>query len=329
MLNFFFTPLIISIFVLAIPTIAFEEDSNKINIKYELNASLDELVLNYCNSYDSYTINKLYSEKEILKIDILRTVKLTKPKIIIRNKPLNPNILTNIKTSDKNVSFTNLTEIDLNYLHNSKRQFIRIVLPLIINENQKIISERENLLLLKNKLFQKNTLNINEIKKLKNLSKIYKISFDNNYKYEIIEELLNRIDIIPNSIVLAQAAIESGWGSSRFAKEYNALFGEYTYDNNKGVVPLKRKSGDRHLIKSFNSYNSSVESYFKNINSHFAYSEFRKIRKIMRERNNFSNIKLLIQKLDTYAEDKDYIKTIDSVINKNNFKIFDTKTISF
>ena len=146
---------------------------------------------------------------------------------------------------------------------------------------------------------------------------------------EIIDKLLLRVEMIPNSIVLAQAAIESGWGSSRFAQEYNALFGEYTYDNTKGVIPLERENGETHLIKAFNSYNNSVESYFNNINSHYAYEQFRELRKVMRERNNFSNVTLLVDKLDTYAEDENYIQTIRSVIKNNNFEIFDKKIISY
>ena len=76
----------------------------------------------------------------------------------------------------------------------------------------------------------------------------------NKHKVDIIEELLNKIDVIPNSIVLAQAANESGWVMSRFAQEYNALFGEYTYDFSKGGIPLQREQGKTHFVKSFSSY---------------------------------------------------------------------------
>ena len=100
------------------------------------------------------------------------------------------------------------------------------------------------------------------------------------------------MDVIPNSIVLAQAANESGWGTSRFATEYNALFGEYTYDFSNGVVPLLREEGETHLVKSFESFNKSVQSYFNNLNSHRAYKDFRDVRKIMRNNNNFDDVKL-------------------------------------
>ena len=95
----------------------------------------------------------------------------------------------------------------------------------------------------------------------------------------------------------------------------------------KHNLPLNR--GDTHLIKAFSSYSNSVESYFDNINSHYAYEDFRDIRNIMRKRNNFSNVNLLVNKLSTYAEDENYIKTIRQVIKTNNFAIFDQKTISY
>ena len=327
--KYFFTPLVITILAVSIPTIAFEDDDIKLNIKYELNAELDELILNFCNTYDSYTVNKLYSEKDILKNDKLNIFNKEKILVNIKQKPLNPNILSNIKVRYDENNLTSLTELDVSYLKDNKKKFVRTVLPLIINENQKILSVRNNLLLLKNKLSSNYSLNKSELEILKKLSNSHKIKFNNSHKLDVINNLLKKVDIIPNSIVLAQAAIESGWGSSRFAQDFNALFGEYTYDNDKGVVPLERENGENHLIKAFNSYNSSVESYFNNINSHYAYEQFRELRKVMRERNNFSNVTLLVDKLDTYAEDENYIQTIRSVIKNNNFEIFDKKIISY
>ena len=327
--KYFFTPLVITILALAIPTIAFEDDDIKLSIKYELNAELDELILNFCNTYDSYTVNKLYSEKDILKNDKLNIFYKETILVNIRQKPLNPNILSDINIKYDENNLTNLTELDVSYLKDNKKKFVRTVLPLIINENQKILSVRNNLLLLKNKLSSNYSLNKSELQILKKLSKNHKIKFNNSHKLDVINNLLKKVDIIPNSIVLAQAAIESGWGSSRFAQDFNALFGEYTYDSNKGVIPLDRENGENHLIKAFNSYNSSVESYFNNINSHYAYEQFRELRKVMRERNNFSNVTLLVDKLDTYAEDENYIQTIRSVIKNNNFEIFDKKIISY
>ena len=94
-------------------------------------------------------------------------------------------------------------------------------------------------------------------------------------------------------------------------------------------MPLKRDDGDTHLIKSFSSYDNSVSSYFKNINSHDAYKDFREVRKVMRLKNNFTNVEILISKLISYAEDNNYINNLNLVIENNNFKKFDTKIISY
>ena len=321
-------PIVLVLIALAIPTIAFEEE-NKITVKYKLNANLDEMVLSYCNSYDSYVISKLFSEKDFLKNDNVDILNKNKFVVNIKNKPLNPNIINQIKKNEGLIQLSNFSDVDLNHLSGNKKNFVRTILPIILNENQKILSIRKELLNLKFKLKENKTLDSFDVKNLKKLSKSYNINFDNKHKSEIIDTLLISVDVIPNSIVLAQAAIESGWGSSRFAREYNALFGQYTYDNDAGVVPLKRNYGEKHLIKSFTSYDRSVQSYFRNINSHHAYKDFRKIRKIMRNRNNFSDTNLLVEQLNTYAEDENYIQTIKAVINKNKFNKLDFKTISY
>ena len=275
-------------------------------------------------------INSLYSEKEItLKDPPISEVLVNKLVVKIRPKPINPNILSKIEKKDEISLISTPEDNDFNYLNSNKREFVKTVLPIIIGENQNILLLRSFVIDLKIKLKTFKTLNNNEIQKLKKIAKNYDIDFLNKHKLDLIEEILLKVDIIPNSIVLAQAAIESGWGKSRFAKEYNALFGEYTYDQNKGVVPLKRNLGDKHFIKSFSSYDNSVSSYFKNINSHYAYKKFRHLRNIMRLKNNFSNIDLLVKELHPYAEDNNYIYTLNSVIQKNKFYKFDIKVISY
>jgi len=129
--------------------------------------------------------------------------------------------------------------------------------------------------------------------------------------------------------VLAQAVNESGWGTSRFAKKYNALFGQYTYDEDDGVVPFERDRGKKHLIKNFTSINKSVESYFNNINTHYAYSDFRVFRSKIKDLNVIYNVKELTKYLASYAEDISYVDTINSIIESNNFEQFDLKLLSF
>ncbi len=282
------------------------------------------------NTHTANQINSLYSEKEIiLKDPPVSEVLSEKLFVKIRVKPINPKITSKIKNLNELNNQSSLLNKDFDYLDSNKKDFVKTVLPIIINENQNILMTRSFVKNLKNKLETFRTLENKEIRTLNDIAKNYNIKYLKKHKLDLVNEILFNVDVIPNSIVLAQAAIESGWGSSRFAKEHNALFGEYTYDTEKGVIPLNRDSGKTHLIKSFNSLDSSVKSYFNNINSHYAYREFRDIRKIMRDKNNFSDVNLLVEKLETYAADSNYVNTIRSVIEKNNFKLFDNKTISY
>ena len=282
------------------------------------------------NYLTSFHINNLYSEKEILLKDPPISEELSDKIIVkIKVKPINPNIISKIENKLLLDNITNLSDIDYDHLNKNKRDFVKTVLPIIIKENQNILITRNFVINLRDKLQSTKSLTNNEIRKLNNIAKKYNIKYSNKHKLDLAEEILKNVDIIPNSIALAQAAIESGWGKSRFATQYNALFGEYTYDADKGVIPLQRDYGAKHLIKAFNSYDNSVSSYFNNINSHHAYKDFRAVRNVMRFKNNFSNINLLINNLDSYAEDDNYVNILENVIEKNNFSKFDLKTISY
>jgi len=309
----------ISFLFVSITTTAFEDDkkNNNINIIYKLNANLDDFVLNYCITYDSYTVNRLYSQKKILdeKINLKKT---NKSLVSLKKKPLNPDLIK-LKNTKNNLKVLNqnINEIYLDFLSEYKKDFVKTLLPLISYENQNVLLERSKLDNIKVYLDNNKTLPESDLKFLYKISKKYKLKTKNKHKYDLVKELLDLVDIIPNSIVLAQAANESGWGTSRFATEFNALFGEYTYDYSNGVVPLLREEGEKHLVKMFDSVDKSIQSYFNNLNSHYAYVGFREVRKIMREKNNFSNIKLLVDELDSYAADTNYIETINSIIDVN------------
>ena len=314
----------------SITTTAFEDDQKNNNKKiiYKLNANLDDLVLNYCTTYDSYTVNRLYSQKKILD-EKFKTNKLNKFLVSFKKKPLNPSVFKLInKESKLNIVNQNINDINLDFLSQSKKEFVKTLLPLISYQNQNILLERSKLEELRASLIDYNTLSKTDLKFLNNISKKYRIKTDHQHKYDLVNELLNRVDIIPNSIVLAQAANESGWGKSRFATEFNALFGEYTYDYADGVVPLLREEGEKYLVKTFASVDKSVQSYFNNLNSHYAYEDFRKVREMMREKNNFSNIKLLVEELNSYAADINYITTINAIIDVNKLDKFDAFSYS-
>ena len=323
---FIFTSL--SFLFASITTTAFEDDTkvSSPKIVYKLNADLDDLVLNYCSTYDSYTVNRLYSQKKIIDENSNKRKKIL---VSIKKKPLDPNLVKLInKKENLTIAFKNINELDLDFLSKNKKDFVKTLLPLISYENQNILLERSKLETIKAFLSYNRTLSSSDLNFINRISKKYRFKSRGKHKLDVVNELLELVDVIPNSIVLAQAANESGWGTSRFATEYNALFGEYTYDFSNGVVPLLREEGEKHLVKSFDSFNKSVQSYFNNLNSHRAYKDFRDVRKIMRNNNNFDDVKLLVNELDTYAADEKYIYTINSIIEDNKLDQLDIFTYS-
>ena len=194
-----------------------------------------------------------------------------------------------------------------------KNLFIKIVLPLILQENKKITEDRKKLFKILNKKFNSKT----EARWLKWKFKQYKV--DNSD----ISELKMRMDIIPVSLAIAQAAIESGWGTSRFAIEGNALFGQWTWSN-KGLEPENKDDGKSHKIMQFKILTASVRAYKKNLNTHSGYKEFREARTKLRIEGKELNGLELTKYLHNYAETgKKYTRIIELTINKNSLTDFD------
>ena len=135
-------------------------------------------------------------------------------------------------------------------------------------------------------------------------------------------ELKIRMDIIPVSLAIAQAAKETGWGTSRFALEGNALFGQWTYAAD-GLKPADNTAGD-HKVKKFNILQASVRAYKRNLNSHKVYKNFRSERAKLRERGEKINSLKLVKYLDKYAETgKLYTEILEKIIKQNSLMDFD------
>jgi Bax protein len=138
-----------------------------------------------------------------------------------------------------------------------------------------------------------------------------------------VDELKTKMDIIPASIALAQAAKESGWGTSRFALEGNAIFGQWTW-NGKGIAPLNRDKSKKHKILKFPILRASVKAYKNNLNTHRSYSKFREKRKELREKNNKISGLELTETLDNYAETgSSYTKILEKIIKQNRLADFE------
>ena len=194
-----------------------------------------------------------------------------------------------------------------------KETFIKIVLPLIVAENEKILADREKLKLVSDKKF---TTDI-EKQWLRQKLLEYKV------KKGDIKELSNRIDIVPTSIALAQAAKESGWGTSRFALEGNAIFGQWTWSG-QGISPLNREGNKNHKILKFPILRASVKAYHNNLNTHKSYRKFREKREILREKNKIVSGLDLTDTLNNYAETgSEYIKILNQIIKQNDLSDFE------
>ena len=194
-----------------------------------------------------------------------------------------------------------------------KETFIKIVLPLIVAENEKILDDREKLKLLVEKKFTSDL----EKQWLRQKLLEYKVKKGN------LDELMHRMDVIPVSIALAQAAKESGWGTSRFALEGNAIFGQWTWDG-QGIAPLKRDGDKNHKILKFPILRASVKAYKNNLNTHKSYSKFREKRKSLRSKNKKITGLALTDTLKNYAQTgSEYTKILNQIITQNRLSDFE------
>ena len=195
-----------------------------------------------------------------------------------------------------------------------KETFIKIVLPLVVAENEKILNDKTKL----KKIISKKMTSDKEKSWLRLKLREYKV------RNSDITELNRRMDIVPVSIALAQAAKESGWGTSRFALEGNAIFGQWTWTG-QGIEPLNKGKHEGHKILRFPILRASVKAYQNNLNTHKGYSEFREKRHSLRKRNKSIKGLDLTDTLDRYAQTgKEYTDILEQIIKQNDLSDFET-----
>jgi Bax protein len=194
-----------------------------------------------------------------------------------------------------------------------KEFFIQIILPLVIKENNNIKIDRNKLFNILNK--SKNTKS--EKNWLKSKFKQYGVANKD------LSTLKIRMDEIPTSMAIAQAAKETGWGTSRFAQEGNALFGQWTWSD-EGIKPLAADNDSTHKVRKFNVLQASVKAYQRNLNTHSSYKDFRSARAELRDAGKELDGLVLSEYLDKYAETgKEYVKILQQIIRQNNLTDFD------
>jgi len=257
---------------------------------------------------------KLESKEDILKQENTVSLNAETTKNLFEDLGYN---LKGVRAGQK-VKPIYLTKLpkDLNSLGDTKDKrelFIKIILPLILDENEKIMVDRKKLF----KILGKNFNSPGERVWLKRRFKEYKVDDQDTAKLKM------RMDIIPVSIALAQAANESGWGTSRFALEGNALFGQWTWSK-KGISPKNKDPDKSHKILQFQILKASVRAYKNNLNTHNAYKEFREARAKLRQENNKINGLKLTKYLEKYAGiGKKYVEILELIIKRNSLTDFD------
>tara|TARA_B100001057_G_scaffold197957_1_gene198539 strand:+ start:173 stop:1675 length:1503 start_codon:yes stop_codon:yes gene_type:complete len=264
-----------------------QKEKKKFEVKRR---SVDEVILPNLN-LKTETVLNLFKDVEY-DLGKVRTQKLVKP-----------------------IYFTQFPR-DLDELQSTKLKketFIKIVLPLVVAENERILADREKLKILSNKKFTTDL----EKQWLRQKLLEYKV------KKGDVKQLLVRMDIIPTSIALAQAAKESGWGTSRFALEGNAIFGQWTWSG-QGIAPLDRESNKNHKILKFPILRASVKAYQNNLNTHKSYSKFRQKRQNLRSKNKKIKGLELTETLNNYAQTgSEYTKKLNQIIRQNRLSDFE------
>ena len=275
----------------------------------------------------TYIAKEYKTNKNTFKDEKFKTNETSKDNKISLDTRITLNLFENLKydlksirlgESVKPVYLSKLPPDLKNIKSTSKRKdtFIKIILPLIIDENNKILENRKKLF----KILGKPSNTMGEKRWLKRRFEDYQI------KNEDIAELKLRMDIVPVSLAIAQAAKESGWGTSRFALEGNAMFGQWTYGKD-GIKP-KDSKGKGHKVLKFPMLRSSIVAYQKNLNTHKAYGELREKRASLREENKKITGQDLVKYLESYAATgKEYVKILSSIISQNQLTDFDNSNL--
>lgn len=208
-----------------------------------------------------------------------------------------------------------------------KALFVNTLLPLILIANEQIEQDRDRLRRLHAIKQRGQSLAPQDRRWLAALAQQYGLTADGDIN---TKALLQRVDVVPASMALAQAAEESGWGTSRFAQKGNALYGQLTFnDRDEGIVPRNRRQGETYRFRSFDDPKGSVESYIHNLNTHRAYAQFRQMRASLRAQDKPVEGLTLISALAAYSErGDDYVRTIRSLIRANALSDFDKAVLS-
>ena len=267
---------------------------------------------------ENKSLNEKYLFDDVLDFDDLPsdTVRLSAKTIKQLFEDTNYNLQDVRKNKLVKPVSLSLLPNEMKMIQNTKKRkelFIQIILPLIIKENNSIKLDRKKLFQILNKSRNSNNEKTWLVKKFKQYGVVNKD----------LSTLKVRMDEIPTSIAIAQAAKETGWGTSRFALEGNALFGQWTWSG-EGIKPLGADDNTKHKVMKFKVLQASVKAYHRNLNTHLSYRSFRNVRAQLRDQEKELDSLVLSEYLDQYAETgKEYVKILQQIIKQNTLTDFD------
>ncbi len=243
--------------------------------------------------------------------------------------------LGDIRSGEKNVPRLIIAGVpagfkDMRVIDRRKRLFFRAVLPMVLTVNESIANERAQLEAVRSRMrsegSEANDLSEEDTVWLTQLAERYGIDLaeDDVTLSEAAEVLMKRVAPIPPALALAQAVEESAWGTSRFAREGNALFGQWVWNEDAGIVPEEQREGPDHAVRAFESPLQSVQGYARNLNTHWAYADFRDQRAAMLQAGQPLDSWELAKTLIRYSERReDYVKSLHAIMRVNNLRPLD------
>lgn len=209
--------------------------------------------------------------------------------------------------------FASIPEVEV-----KKQAFFDFLQPFVDLQNARVQLQRERLLSIIGKIEREEDLARGERVFLRSLAMQYQMEGNDYRDPAFLNRLLRRVDILPPSLVLAQAANESAWGTSRFALEVNNFFGQWCYTQGCGVVPSRRGASARHEVKAFASVEEAVQAYFMNLNTFPSYLDLRLMRERLRAQEQPIDGLSLAEGLESYSERGEaYIRELQDIIRGN------------
>ena len=311
--------IIISIFFIAPLAINLTKEKMILSKDYENNSknNLKKLLENKTTKLDEQ-LNKKFLYEDVLTFDEQPSDAILLSAATIEELFKSTNYNLKDVRENKLVKPINLDLLpkEIGKIENTKKRkelFIQIILPLVIDENNSIKLDRIKLFSILNK--SKNT---------KTEQEWLNIKFK---QYGVVNKDLStlkiRMDEVPVSMAIAQAAKETGWGTSRFAQEGNALFGQWTWSG-EGIKPADAEDDSTHKVMRFKVLQASVKAYQRNLNTHSSYKDFRSARAELRDEGKELDSMILTEYLDKYAETgKEYVKILQQIIRQNDLTDFD------